>query len=121
MTEQPNIFSLTRSGRSLEDVAGQMDAALADMIGESAGKLAATAILGKTGPSQFGLEPQQVRSMILRARELNVIGADMVESNPDYDENGYSAHVAAALFLELLCLLSDNIETRDAAIGATVW
>lgn len=78
-------------------------------------------MMGTTGPAPFGLDPRQVRSMILRARELNIIGADMVELNPNRDVNGYCAHVAAALFWELLCLLADNIETRGAANGVTVW
>lgn len=53
------MFSLPRSGKSLEDVAGQMDAALADMTGESAGKLAATAFWGT----------EQVKAIVAEAYE----------------------------------------------------
>ncbi|XXK35857.1 arginase family protein [Rhodobacteraceae bacterium nBUS_22] len=78
-------------------------------------------MMGTTGPAAFGLTPRQVRSMILRARELNIIAADMVELNPNRDVNGYCAHVAAALFWELLCLLADNIEANGSPRGQTVW
>ncbi len=40
------MFSLPDAGKSLADVAGQMDEALANMTGESAGKMAATAFWG---------------------------------------------------------------------------
>lgn len=78
-------------------------------------------MMGTTGPAPFGLSPRQVRSMILRARELNIVGADMVELNPNRDVNGYCAHVAAALFWELLCLLADNMDQRGETKGVTLW
>ena len=78
-------------------------------------------MMGTTGPAAFGLSPRQVRAMILRARELNIIGADMVELNPNRDVNGYCAHVAAALFWELLCLLADNLDQKGETKGITLW
>lgn len=78
-------------------------------------------MMGTTGPAAFGLTPRQVRSMILRARALNVVGADMVELNPNRDVNGYCSHVAAALFWELLCLLADNMDQRGETKGITLW
>ena len=64
-------------------------------------------MMGTTGPEPFGLTPRQVRSIILGARGMNFIGADLVELNPNRDPNGYAAHLAAALYWELLCLLAD--------------
>ena len=77
-------------------------------------------MMGTTGPEPFGLNPRQVRDIIHGARGLNIIGADMVETNPNRDTDGKSAHVAAALFFELLCLLAD---CRAAAgkCGQTDW
>jgi arginase family enzyme len=77
-------------------------------------------MMGTTGPEPFGLNPRQVREIIHGARGLNIIGADMVETNPNRDADGKSAHVAAALFFELLCLLGD---CRAAAgnCGQTDW
>jgi arginase family enzyme len=77
-------------------------------------------MMGTTGPEPFGLNPRQVRDIIHGARGLNIIGADMVETNPNRDTDGKSAHVAGALFFELLCLLAD---CRAAAgnCGRTDW
>jgi arginase family enzyme len=65
-------------------------------------------MMGTTGPEPFGLTPRQVRDIIHGARGLHIIGADMVEMNPNRDTDGKSGHVAAALFFELLCLLADS-------------
>lgn len=77
-------------------------------------------MMGTTGPEPFGLNPRQVRDMILGARGLNIIGADMVELNPLRDTDGQSSHVAAALFFELLCLLCDSRKARQTC-GTTRW
>ena len=77
-------------------------------------------MMGTTGPEPFGLTPRQVRSLISTARQCNVIGADMVEINPNRDADGASAWVAAALFFELLCLVSHcRNERQDTFI--TRW
>jgi len=77
-------------------------------------------IMGTTGPEPFGLSPRQVRDMINGVRDLNFVGADMVETNPVRDPDGSSGHVAAALFFELLCLLADSREARQTC-GITRW
>jgi agmatinase len=77
-------------------------------------------LMGTTGPEPFGLNPRQVRDIIFGARGLNIIGADMVELNPVRDTDGQSAHVAAALFFELLCLLCDSRAKRQPC-SATRW
>jgi arginase family enzyme len=69
-------------------------------------------MMGTTGPEPFGLTPRQVRDIIHGARGLHIIGADMVEMNPNRDTDGKSGHVAAALFFELLCLLADTRAQR---------
>ena len=78
-------------------------------------------MMGTTGPEPFGLSPRQVRDIIHGARGFNFIGADLVELNPNRDPNGYSAHLAAALFWELLCLLADVREAQGQSRGATSW
>ena len=77
-------------------------------------------MMGTTGPEPFGLNPRQVRDIILGARGLNIIGADMVETNPNRDSDGKSSHLAAALFFELLCLLADTRAERQNC-GQTRW
>ena len=78
-------------------------------------------MMGTTGPEPFGLTPRQVREFILGARGLNIIGADMVEVNPNRDPAGTSAHTAAALFFELLCLLADCRVEQGKNKGKTNW
>lgn len=77
-------------------------------------------MMGTTGPEPFGLNPRQVRDIILGAYELNVIGADMVETNPNRDTDGKSAWVAAALFFELLSLLA-HCRTQHQDCKRTIW
>jgi arginase family enzyme len=77
-------------------------------------------MMGTTGPEPFGLSPRQVRDLILGARGLNLVGADMVEFNPNRDPNQMGAHVATGLFWELLCLLADTL-TRRGNHQPTEW
>jgi arginase family enzyme len=77
-------------------------------------------MMGTTGPEPFGLTPRQVRELIHGANGLHIIGADMVEMNPNRDSDGKSGHVAAALFFELLCLLADTRAERENC-GQTSW
>ncbi len=73
-------------------------------------------MMGTTGPEPFGLTPRQARDIIHGSRGLNIIGADLVEYNPNRDPDGKSGHLAAAIYFELLCLLADS---RVAATGKT--
>ncbi len=83
--------------------------------------LDSSVMMGTTGPEPFGLTPRQVREIILGARGLNIIGADMVELNPGRDTDGISSHTAAALFFELLCLIADSCFARRGKIHSTNW
>jgi len=78
-------------------------------------------MMGTTGPEPFGLTPRHVRDIILGVRDLDFIGADIVELNPNRDPNGYAAHLAAALFWELLCLVADCADKSAKPTGQTSW
>ena len=78
-------------------------------------------MMGTTGPEPFGLTPRQVRSFIMNAYDLDVIGADIMELNPNRDPNGYAAHLAGALFWELLCMLAHCRKVHGQCRGATIW
>lgn len=78
-------------------------------------------MMGTTGPEPFGLNPRQVRDIILGSRGLNFIGADVVELNPNRDPNGYAAHLAAALLWELLALLCDCRVEQTGKRRPTNW
>ncbi|NKB35701.1 MAG: agmatinase [Gammaproteobacteria bacterium] len=83
--------------------------------------LDSSVMMGTTGPEPFGLMPRQVRDIIHGARGLNIIGADMVELNPNRDPAEISAHTAAALFFELLCLLADCRVEQTGKSKPTNW
>lgn len=78
-------------------------------------------MMGTTGPEPFGLTPRQVRDIIHGTRGLNMIGADMVELNPNRDSDGKSGHVAAALFFELLSMLADARVAQTGRTRPTHW
>lgn len=78
-------------------------------------------MMGTTGPEPFGLTPRQVRDIIHGTRGLNMIGADMVELNPNRDADGKSGHVAAALFFELLSMLADARVEQTGSARPTNW
>lgn len=78
-------------------------------------------MMGTTGPEPFGLTPRQARDIIHGVRDLNFIGADLVELNPNRDPSGYCAHLAAAIFFELMCLLADSRQRESGKIRPTRW
>jgi arginase family enzyme len=78
-------------------------------------------MMGTTGPEPFGLTPRQVRDLIHGVRGIDIIGADIVELNPNRDPNGFCAHLTAALFFELLCLVADARVARTGTTRPTRW
>ena len=74
--------------------------------------LDSSVMMGTTGPEPFGLTPRQVRDIIRGCYGLDMVGADMVELNPSRDTDGSCAWVAAALFWELLALLSGGCQKK---------
>lgn len=78
-------------------------------------------MMGTTGPEPFGLTGRQVRDLILGARGLNIIGADMVELNPNRDADTGATHLASALFFELLSLLADCRVEQRGKLNPTNW
>lgn len=78
-------------------------------------------MMGTTGPEPFGLTARQARDIIHGVRDLNFIGADIVELNPNRDPNGYCTHLAAAIFFELLSLLADSRVRQKQSTRPTRW
>jgi len=78
-------------------------------------------MMGTTGPEPFGLTPRQARKIIHGVRGANLVGADLVELNPNRDPNGYCVHLAAALYFELLCLLADVRVRQTGVTRQTRW
>jgi len=84
--------------------------------------LCSTEMMATAGPEPFGLTPRQVRDIIYRSREFNIIGADMVEFNPNRDPNQGDTMLATGLFWELCSMLSHVRHRNNGGIdNPTIW
>jgi len=61
---------------------------------------------GTGTPEVGGLTPREVLAMMRGFAGLDVIGGDVVEVAPQYDATSNTAHVAAQMALEILCLMA---------------
>ncbi|KAI0243067.1 Agmatinase, mitochondrial [Lamellibrachia satsuma] len=60
---------------------------------------------GTGTPEIGGLTTVQVLEIIRGCRGLNVVGGDLVEVSPPYDQSGNTALTAAIFLFEMLCVL----------------
>ncbi|MFN3686961.1 agmatinase [Salinarimonas sp.] len=61
---------------------------------------------GTGTPEVGGLTPREVLALMRGLAGLDVIGGDVVEVAPQYDATTNTAHVAAQMLLEILCLMA---------------
>jgi agmatinase len=62
---------------------------------------------GTGTPEVGGLTPREVLELLRGMRGLNVIGGDVVEVAPQYDATSNTAHVAAQVLFDILCLATE--------------
>jgi guanidinopropionase len=62
---------------------------------------------GTGTPEVGGLTPREVLELLRGMPGLNVVGGDVVEVAPQYDGTSNTAHVAAQVLFEILCLATD--------------
>ena len=67
---------------------------------------------GTGTPEIGGLTTREAQAMIRLLRQLNIIGADLVEVSPPLDPSGGTAMTGAVLLFELLCILADSVSAR---------
>lgn len=67
---------------------------------------------GTGTPEVGGLTPLQVQQMIRGLQGANLVGGDVVEVSPPFDQTGVTAMVAGRLMWELLCIIADARATR---------
>ena len=48
------------------------------------------------------------------ARGLDLIGADLVEVSPPFDQSGSTALIGVTMMFEILCLLAERVAARRA-------
>ncbi|ELT97212.1 hypothetical protein CAPTEDRAFT_153964 [Capitella teleta] len=69
---------------------------------------------GTGTPEIGGLTSMQGLEIVRGCRGLNVVGGDVVEVSPPYDQNGATSVVAANLLFEMLCVLPGVKYTETA-------
>ena len=66
---------------------------------------------GTGTPEIGGLTTFEAQSLIRGLRGLNLVGADVVEVSPPFDQSGNTALIGATIMYELLCLLAEKINS----------
>ena len=66
---------------------------------------------GTGTPEIGGLTPFEGQQIIRGLRNNNLVGADLVEVSPPFDQSGNTALVAATIVYEILCVLSENVNS----------
>lgn len=64
---------------------------------------------GTGTPEIGGLTPFEAQQLIRGLKDKNLVGADVVEVSPPFDQSGGTALVAATLVFEILCIVSEQI------------
>lgn len=67
---------------------------------------------GTGTPEVGGLTPREVLALLRGLRGIDFVGGDVVEVAPQYDTTTNTAHCAAQMLFELLCLAADRVSRR---------
>ena len=63
---------------------------------------------GTGTPEVGGFSTLEAQLMLRGLRGLNLIGGDVVEVSPPFDQSGNTALVGATMMFEILCLLAES-------------
>jgi guanidinopropionase len=75
---------------------------------------------GTGTPEIGGFTTHQAQRMVRKLQGLNLVGADLVEISPPFDQSGATAWVGASIIFELLGVLADSLVRRRAAQATPV-
>jgi guanidinopropionase len=67
---------------------------------------------GTGTPEVGGFTTLEAQLMIRALRGLHLVGADMVEVSPPFDQSGVTALTGASMMFELLCVLADSVASQ---------
>jgi guanidinopropionase len=67
---------------------------------------------GTGTPEVGGFNTFDAQQMLRGLRGLNLIGGDVVEVSPPFDQNGQTALVGATMMFEILCVLAEAVAAR---------
>jgi guanidinopropionase len=74
---------------------------------------------GTGTPEIGGLTTREALQLVRGLRHLDLVGADVVEVSPPFDQAGGTALVGASIAFELLCLLAESRSERGRNLGET--
>ncbi len=63
---------------------------------------------GTGTPEVGGLSPREAMALIRGAHGLNIVAGDVVEVAPQYDTTTNTAHIAAQMLFEIMCVIAHN-------------
>lgn len=118
------VYAETFQRRGLEWLLGEIDRVVGTgpvYLSIDTDVLDCMCMPGTTLPEPFGLTGVEVRDIIRGIRHLDVVGADLMELNPQFDPTGMSACLASALAFEELCLLAEARHRRSGRANPTRW
>lgn len=64
---------------------------------------------GTGTPEIGGFSTHDAQRMVRKLMGLNIVGADLVEVSPPFDQSGMTAWVGVNIMFELLCVLADRV------------
>lgn len=64
---------------------------------------------GTGTPEIGGFSTHDAQRMVRKLMGLNIVGADLVEVSPPFDQSGMTAWVGVNMIFELLCVLADRV------------
>jgi guanidinopropionase len=67
---------------------------------------------GTGTPEIGGFSTFDAQRMVRRLQGLDIVGADLVEVSPPFDQSGMTAWVGASIMFELLCVLAASVDER---------
>ncbi|HVI90762.1 MAG TPA: agmatinase [Dongiaceae bacterium] len=70
---------------------------------------------GTGTPEAGGLTTREALTLLRGLRGLNLVGGDVVEVSPPFDQSGNTALVGATMMFEIMCLLAEGIAQRKRA------
>ncbi len=68
---------------------------------------------GTGTPEIGGFSTFEAQKMVRQLRGLNLIGADLVEVSPPFDQSGNTAWVGVSIMFELLCVLAEVVDGKQ--------
>jgi guanidinopropionase len=67
---------------------------------------------GTGTPEVGGFTTFQAQQMLRGLRGLNIVGADVVEVSPPFDQSGLTAYAGVTMMFEILCSMAEDVAKR---------